>query len=116
FTPQQYFENAQKHYLVVNGTFFSFATNQNLNLVMKGRKMVAYNVQALQRKGTDTFYYPTRGAIGIRGRKADVAWTFTDTADRYPYAFTDAPLIAKGLNPDPSFKELAPRQRYKKWK
>jgi len=116
FTPTQYYTKSGKPYLVVNGTFFSFSTNQNLNLVMKDGKMVAYNVQAVKRKDSDTFYYPTRAAIGIKGKKADVAWTFTDTADRYPYAFTDAPLIAKGLDPDPSFKDLATRQRNKKWK
>lgn len=116
YTPEQYYNRSGKPLLVVNGTFFSFSTNQNLNLVMKDGKLVAYNVQAVKKKDSDTFYYPSRSAIGIKGKKADVAWTFTDTADRYPFAFTDEPLIAKGLDPDPTFRKIFPRQRYKKWK
>jgi len=54
------------------------------------------------------YYYPTRGAIGIdRRRRADVAWTFTDTSRRWPYAFEEMPVVAKGKDSLPSIFDLA---------
>lgn len=117
YTPSQYYEQEGKPLLVMNGTFFSFATNQNLNLVMKNDSMVAYNQPSLQQKNTDSFYYPTRSAIGLtKGRRADVAWIFTDTAQRWPYAFQERPVLAKGANPDPSFADLKTLDQWKWWK
>lgn len=75
--------------LVVNATFFSFATNQNLNLVMQKGKLVSYNVHTINGKGKDTLTYrhPWGAAIGIdKKRRADIAWTLTDSASPYPYA------------------------------
>jgi hypothetical protein len=117
FTPTQFYEQEGKPLLVMNGTFFSFATNQNLNLVMRNDSMVAYNQPSLQQKNTDSFYYPTRSAIGItKSRRADVAWIFTDTAQRWPYAFQESPILAKGTNPDPSFADLKTLEQWKWWK
>jgi len=74
YTPTQFYEKEKKPLLVMNGTFFSFATNQNLNTVIRDGFVVSYNQPALQQKGTDSFYYPTRSAIGItKHRRADVA-------------------------------------------
>ncbi|MBO9562816.1 MAG: phosphodiester glycosidase family protein [Niastella sp.] len=116
-TPTQFYEQEGKPLLVMNGTFFSFATNQNLNLVMRNDSMVAYNQPSLQQKGTDSFYYPTRSAIGLtKSRRADVAWIFTDTAQRWPYAFQESPILAKGTNPDPSFADLKTLEQWKWWK
>ncbi len=117
FTPSQYFDKEENPYLVINGTFFSFQTNQNLNLVMKEGRMVAYNIPSLKSKNSDSFYYPTRGAIGIsKKRKADVAWIFTDTAQRWPYAFQLKPIVAKGATADPTFEDLNTLDYWKWWK
>jgi hypothetical protein len=82
-TPQQYFERNQKPLVVVNTTFFSFATNQNLNVVIDEGKLVGYNVHSVPGRGKDTFTYRhTLGsAIGIsKKREADIAWLYTDTS------------------------------------
>ena len=109
FTPDQYYQLEQAPYLVVNCTYFSMVTNQNLSLVVEGGRLLAYNVTSLRGTGRDSllYYYPTRGAIGIdRKRRADVAWTFTDSSRRWPYAFEDMPVVAKGSDTVPSIYEL----------
>jgi phosphodiester glycosidase len=117
YTPKQYFLREDSPLVVVNGTFFSFETNQNLNTVITDGKLVSYNVTALKSKKTDSFYYPTRAAIGIsKRRKADVAWLFTDTAQQYAYAFERDPILARGLNADPSFKDLNTLNKWKWWR
>ncbi len=88
-TPFQFYEKNDKPLLVVNGTFFSFATNQNLNVVIKDGKMVGYNIHAISMRGKDTFQYrhPFGSALGIdKKRKADVAWLYTDSSKKSPYA------------------------------
>ncbi|HXB94464.1 MAG TPA: phosphodiester glycosidase family protein [Puia sp.] len=109
FTPDQYYQLEQSPWVVVNCTYFSFVTNQNFNLVVKDGRMQAYNITSLRGTGNDSllFYYPTRGAIGIdRKRRADVAWTFTDSSRRWPYAFEDMPVVAKGADTVPSIYDL----------
>ena len=118
FTPDQYYQIEQSPYLVVNCSFFSFSTNQNLNLVVKDGRMLAYNITSLRGTGNDSqfYYYPTRGAIGIdRKRRADVAWTFTDSTRRWPYAFEEMPVIAKGTDTVPSIYNLGDIE-WKWWK
>lgn len=86
FTPQQFYEKNQQPLLVVNGTFFDFATNRNLNVVIKDGKLVSYNVHTTALKGKDTLMYmhTFRSAIGIsKKRKADVAWLYTDSSKKY---------------------------------
>ncbi len=88
-TPLQFYEKNGKPVVVVNGTFFSFATNQNLNVVIKDGKLVGYNIHTIPMKGKDTFQYrhPLGSAIGIdRRRNTDVAWLFTDSTKLFPYA------------------------------
>lgn len=117
YTPSEFYEKEGRPLVVLNGTFFSFATNQNLNTVIKDGNMLAYNLPALQQKNTDSFYYPTRSAIGItKSRRADVAWLFTDTVKRWPYAFQERPILAKGTHPDPSFTDLQTLDQWKWWK
>ncbi|HLK27916.1 MAG TPA: phosphodiester glycosidase family protein [Puia sp.] len=109
YTPQQYYEQEAKPLLIVNGGFFSYETNQNLNVVVKNGKMIGYNVQSLVGSGSDSFmyYYPTRSAIGIsHNRKADVAWIFTDSLRHWPYAFEWRPVVAKGWESNPSIYDL----------
>jgi len=109
FTPAQYYQLEQNPLLVVNCAFFSLYTNDTYSLVVKDGRMVAYNVTSLHGTGPDSvlYYYPTRGAIGIdRKRRADVAWTFTDTSRRWPYAFEEMPVIAKGTDTIPTIYDL----------
>lgn len=95
-TPSQFYEKNENPLLVVNTTFFSFATNQNLNVVIKNGKLVSYNIHSLAGKGKDTLTYrhPFGSAIGInKKREADIAWLYTDSSLKYPYA-RQAPIKA----------------------
>jgi len=117
YTPSEYYSKEDSPLVVMNGTFFSFETNQNLNAVIKEGKLVAYNQPSLKSKLADSFYYPTKSAIGItRSRRADVAWLFTDTAKRRAYAFQERPVIAKGKTSDPSFADLHTIDQWNWWK
>lgn len=118
FTPSQFYESEQRPLVVVNGTFFSFQTNQNLNIVMRNGKIRAYNVTALRARGKDStkYYYVTRGAIGIsKKRHADVAWIFNDSSRKRPYAFQDSPVVYMGRDREPELKDLK-RFDYRTWK
>ncbi len=89
-TPSKFYEKNEQPLVVVNTTFFSFATNQNLNVVIKKGKLVSYNVHTINGRGKDTFTYrhPFGSAIGIsKRREADVAWLYTDSFSSKPYAF-----------------------------
>jgi len=95
-TPQQFYTKNGEPLVVVNTTFFSFATNQNLNTVVKGGKLVSYNITSIKNRGKDTLTYthPFGSAIGItKKRKADVAWLYTDSSKKMPYAMQE-PLDA----------------------
>jgi hypothetical protein len=118
FTPSQFYQLEQFPLLVVNCAYFSIETNQNISMVMKDGRLVAYSVPSLRGQGDDSllYYYPTRGAIGIdRKRNADVAWTFTDSAHRWPYAFEEMPVVAKGEEANPSIYDLRDIE-WKWWK
>lgn len=107
FTPTQYFEQHASPLVVANCTFFSFANNANLNMVVSNGQLKAYNTPAVKMgKDSSRYYYITRSAIGIsKKRKADVAWTYTDTALRYAYACIQ-PSVATGSNADPGLPDL----------
>lgn len=95
FTPQQFFEENKQPLLVVNGTFFEFATNRNLNVVVKNGKLVSYNLHSIALKGRDTFLYlhTFRSAIGItKKREADVAWLFTDSSKKKAFG-SQLPIV-----------------------
>ena len=88
-TPFQFQEKLQAPYLVVNTSFFSFTTHQNLNMMMDRGVMTAYNVHSIPAKGKDSlkFRHPLVATLGITSnRKADVAWTFTDSSASLPWA------------------------------
>jgi exopolysaccharide biosynthesis protein len=88
-TPSQFFEKDNHPLLVVNSCFFSFATNQNLNIVEKKGKLIGYNIHAIagRKKDTLTYFHSFDGAFGIsKNRTADVAWIYTDSSKKYPYA------------------------------
>ncbi len=98
FTPQQFHEKNKQPLLVINGTFFDFATNRNLNTVIKNGRLVSFNVHSTALKGKDTLTYihTFRSAIGIsKKREADVAWLYTDSSNRYAKAFEANPVVFK---------------------
>jgi exopolysaccharide biosynthesis protein len=87
-TPSRFFEKNNNPVLVVNGTFFSFETNQNLNLVVKNGKIVAHNVRKIKSKSGDTTVFKdepvVKGVLGInKKRQADIAWISSDSTSRY---------------------------------
>ena len=109
-TPSGFHDRNGNPFVVVNGTFFSFTENRNLNVVIKDGKLLSYNIMSIPGKGKDTMLHHkvTRSAIGIdRHRNADVAWLYTDTLVRHPVAFENSPVTAKDA--DPSF--LPPRRK-----
>jgi exopolysaccharide biosynthesis protein len=88
-TPAQFYQKNNKPLVVVNGTFFSFQTNQNLNTVIKDGKLVSYNA-SVKGRGRDSVnrYQAFKSAIGItKDRKIDIAWLYTDSSKKYPIAF-----------------------------
>jgi hypothetical protein len=89
-TPTAFYEKNQHPLLVVNCTFFSFETNQNLNTVIRDGKMLAYNIHSIPGRGRDTllYHHTYRSAIGITKKgKADIAWLYTDSSFKHPIAF-----------------------------
>lgn len=92
-TPKQFYEKNNQPLVVVNTTFFSFATNQNLNVVIKDGKLLGYNTHSIPMKGKDTFQYrhPLGSAIGIDKKgNADVAWVYADSSEKNTYAVQKA--------------------------
>ena len=107
-TPSGFYKKSGQPLLVVNTTFFSFATNQNLNIVVKDGKIVSYNTHTIPMKGKDTLLYqhPFASAIGIsKYRKADVAWTYTDSTRSEPYAWQKVQTAIKDSVAVFSFKK-----------
>lgn len=114
-TPKQFYEKNEQPLVVVNTTFFSFQTNQNLNLVIKDGRLVGYNIHSLPGRGRDTlsYWHPLGSAIGInKKRMADVAWLYTDSVLRYPVAFERSPQLIKNAYPTISKFEYAPELRH----
>jgi len=88
-TPAQFYEKNKQPVVVVNCTFFSFETNKSLNVVIKKKKLLAYNIHSIPGRGKDTFTYrhPLRSAIGIdKKRNVDIAWIYSDSSMKIPYA------------------------------
>src|SRR5436190_5468616 len=116
--PSAYYPLEKNPLLIVNGTFFNLQTNQNLNLIVQKKKLLSFNITSLKGPGADSssYYYITRSAIGInKKRKADVAWTFTDSSMSWVYAFEDSPVVAKGRSRVPTANKLG-RFDWHKWR
>lgn len=89
YRPSEYYNQEGQPWVVVNCTFFNFDKNQNLNLVVRNGKMLAYNIPSVKGRGKDsTKQIKTfRSALGInKKRQADVAWIYADTGMRKPQA------------------------------
>jgi exopolysaccharide biosynthesis protein len=81
-TPQEFYKKNNDPLVVVNGTFFSFKTNQNLNTVIKNGVPVSYNISKTKGRDKDSIAQVKmfRSALGISAnRKADVAWVQSDS-------------------------------------
>lgn len=131
-TPAGFYEKNNQPLVVVNGTFFSFETNRNLNAVVKEGRLVSYNVNSIPGRGKDTMTYrhPFNSAIGISWkRKADVAWTYTDSAKKKIFAIQVPSQALKDSIPNPDFNYLksvvavnpipyssASKPSFRKWK
>jgi len=92
-TPNVFFERNNKPLAVVNTTFFSYETNRSLNTVIKDGELVGFNVHTVNGRGKDTFTYlhPLASALGIdKKRRADIAWTYTDSSSHSVYAIQKA--------------------------
>jgi exopolysaccharide biosynthesis protein len=88
-TPTQFYHKNNEPLLLVNCSFFSFATDQNLNVVIKNGKLIGYNEETIPAKGhdTSTYFHSFFGAFGIsKKRNADVAWIYTDSSKKFAYA------------------------------
>lgn len=89
FTPKQFYEKNNHPLVVVNCTFFNFDKNQNLNMVVKEGKPIAYNTRSVKGRGKDSVSQRLiyRSAIGItKDRQADVAWILPDSSADAAYA------------------------------
>jgi Phosphodiester glycosidase len=81
-TPTEFYKKNNEPLIVVNCTFFSFKTNQNLNTVIKNGIPLSYNVRSTKGRGRDSTAQVKiyRSALGIyANKKADVAWIQSDT-------------------------------------
>lgn len=119
FTPTQFYQKNDQPLVVVNTTFFSFQTNQNLNVVIKDGKLIGYNIHTNPGRGKDTLTYrhPFGSAIGIsKKRKADIAWLFTDSSKKYPYASQRPIDPIKDSIYNSSFTNSKKAASLKKWK
>lgn len=113
-TPSGYYQKNNSPLLVVNCSFFSFATNQNLNVVIKDGKLVSYNEETIAGKGRDTltYFHSFFGALGIsKKRKADVAWVYTDSAQKFAYASQLPVHFIKDSSEDISLTDINNRMK-----
>ena len=121
-TPAAYFERNNQPLVVVNCTFFNFDKNQNLNLVIRDGNILGYNNHSIPMRGKDTFQYrhPLASALGItKKRKADVAWTLTDSSRSFAYASQlapDTPIRDSVMRPSFTDLQTGYRLHYEKWK
>jgi hypothetical protein len=120
YTPQKFYDSiSNKPLLVMNATFFEFAHNSNLNLVVDGGEIKSYHLHSLPGKGKDTLTYRHvfGAALGIsKSNKPDVAWVYTDTADANVYASqTVVPMFKDSVADVPAAVMLS-KGDFKKWK
>lgn len=119
-TPKLFYQKTGQPLLLVNCSFFSFVTHQNLNTVISKGKLLGYNIHTVPLRGKDTFRYqhPLGSAFGIsRKRSADVAWLLTDSSRKYPYALQQAvPASTDSVNDYDLQQARSEHRLLKKWK
>lgn len=103
--PSEFYIKNDRPLLVVNATFFSFATNKNLNIVVKDGQKLSSNTITVRGRGKDSIknYNPHSSAIGInKKRKADVAWVKADSISTKILATQSPPRYAIAGTKDPN--------------
>ncbi len=108
-TPNQFFERNHQPLLIVNCSFFEYAHNHNLNLVMNDGKILANNHHTIPLKGKDTLLYahPFVSALGIdKKRNADVAWTYADSSMKRVYSSEEVIQAIKDSIKNHSYEEI----------
>jgi exopolysaccharide biosynthesis protein len=116
-------EIAQKHQaiLAINGGYFSFKPDttqgglSSVSLIVSEGKTIATNQLAVLRKDANHYThtcYPTRSAFGLKKRKPDIAWVYTEKGKNYFYQKPNP--ITDDFQQTPPTKKL-PSKR-KKWK
>lgn len=123
-TPSQFYQKNAQPLVVVNTSFFSFTTHQNLNIVVIDGKLCAFQVHSIPGKAKDTltWRHPIGSALGInQARKADIAWVFTDSSANYPIAIQqpiDPVRDSSAVYTSSSFKQLIQLRQVKSttWK
>lgn len=96
-TPAKFYKKDGKPTIVVNCSFFSFATNRSVNVLVKNGKLICLDTSLIKGRGKDSMYrfFPLRSALGIsKNREADIAWVAADSTMKFPIAFESpkAPL------------------------
>ncbi len=125
-TPTQFYIKNDQPLVVVNCTFFSFETNRNLNIVIRNKKLLSYNINKVKVKQADSSIkeqFVFHGAIGInKRRKSDVAWIQTDSLKKFAFA-SQIPVTSTHGNffrKDPSTGKSIPLggsvSNFSKWK
>ena len=119
-TPAQFYQKNAQPIVVVNTTFFSFQTHQNLSVVIKNGKLVGYNIHSIPGRGKDTFTYrhPFASVIGIsKKRQADIAWVYSDSIKKDAYGIQLPILpIKDSINSFDLAMETHPTRRgFEKW-
>ncbi|HEU4472475.1 MAG TPA: phosphodiester glycosidase family protein [Flavisolibacter sp.] len=97
-TPDGFYAKNEQPLAIVNGTFFSFETNANLNVVIRKGRTLSFDNHVRALKGRDTLLYAKylTSAIGIsKNRKADVAWIYNPQGRKRPIAFENGPILVK---------------------
>ncbi|HRP45096.1 MAG TPA: phosphodiester glycosidase family protein [Ginsengibacter sp.] len=120
-TPDQYFRKDNNPLLIVNACFFSFATNENLNLVVKDGRVVSRDPGRLAAKGADSvkYIYPFVGTFGItRSGRPDIAWVHTTSGSQK--VFASQKPVNYILTSDSSLKKRyllkADGRKFSRWK
>jgi exopolysaccharide biosynthesis protein len=101
-TPAKFYEKGDNPFIVVNCTFFSFATNRSVNVIMRDGKLICFDTSFIKGRGKDSLYrfFSLRSAIGIsKNRKADITWVAADSTMKFPIAFqSPKPALALDRN------------------
>jgi exopolysaccharide biosynthesis protein len=117
--PSYFYAKNNKPYIVINGTFFSFQTKQNLNTVIKNGKPISYNIATVKGTGKDSIYQVNiyRSAIGISADgTADVAWINSDSTKKISASqIAIKPVILKKVIPKKRKLQRYKRKTFDTW-
>lgn len=106
-TPNEFAVKNGQPLAIVNTTFFSFDTHQNLGLIIRNSKLLSYNINSVYSKADSQYHYVLPGTFGIRkNRKADIAYVFTDSAHKRPYTLTFGVPRNRKAKPNPRLKDI----------